>query len=754
MTMASASSSVSSAVAVNTPTHGQIQQAMAYRVKYRVMHKEGAKQVQTVIIAIRKLGVHMKNRGGVYPNVDILKELCTYLLDNGFLRSEADHQGVCVQDVPASLLRDDVKALGPYNCEKVKHSTDMHDLFDGSSLEAGTLSHSHLIMVLRAWLMAAKWDLKTKDGFPRYCDEQGRLNMTAVAEDPNATEMLQVINEGIRMEVLSYKIYLEEPKACSLISNALNKGHEIALRTTELTALECLTGELALRANASLSQAVCFDSVKEALRGELDVYVDEPDFLEMFEFSINMGGSKHTYLSGLLDFGSKFVNQKKRRLRLGVFSDVNKMRIECPKSKIAVLKRAYRKTPQFGYCPSPESSWSKKTLEELRTLEHLLHYYHVELKDWLATCWEPDKVLLLLANVDVAAADAFIASDEPKQRENVLKATLKYYQDLTAVAATKKTPLPASNCTWIKYDKEAQKNEKQSEKTSAISPRVLDFDEATGNLLTKQEEKDGAAQERRPTILPWQFWWSENTSLGEDVAACDAVVSVLFNIHRHPQSRNAHVQVLYDENKKMKRVVATQDIAPGSLILVPCVPRTNKVSSKSDHPFRVQVIATLKQTEAEEGTVLYINPEWRQPETKEATAFQELNGLEVDWEWKGNETMNPFWAVRRLTHMQMAQEHKTPTVKGFNVKMTDKEFSQVIVGSLQGDSMSTTWSITLPVMTNEGDIKLGDELILQHETTSKPEKRKTRTWKSDVREAEAQKKRGSEGCAAKHVTIV
>jgi hypothetical protein len=80
--------------------------------------------------------------------------------------------------------------------------------------------------------------------------------------------------------------------------------------------------------------------------------------------------------------------------------------------------------------------------------------------------------------------------------------------------------------------------------------------------------------------------------------------------------------------------------------------------------------------------------------------------------------MNPFWAVRRLTQMQLAQEQKTPTVKGFNAKMSNKESFQVTVGRIQGDSMSTTWSITVPVMTNEGAIKLGDELILQHEITS------------------------------------
>ena len=78
---------------------------------------------------------------------------------------------------------------------------------------------------------------------PRYCDK-GRLLLSAVADIEKHKQMVMTMKEGLKMEVLSYKITLEEPKGCGIISCALNKGHEAVLRTTELTALKCLAGEV------------------------------------------------------------------------------------------------------------------------------------------------------------------------------------------------------------------------------------------------------------------------------------------------------------------------------------------------------------------------------------------------------------------------------------------------------------------------------------------------------------------------------
>jgi hypothetical protein len=279
--------------------YGVIQKAMAFRVKYRLSHLDGGKTVSFIKIHIRSLGVHMKNRGGSYPNIDTLKGLCRFLIEKGFVREEADHQGVCVQDIPHSELREGLDALASFNRGKCSYP-GLECLFDDRTLQYGTLSHSHLLLVLRAWLTGAKWELETKQGPPHPCDEHGRLDLTAVAEHPNAKEMAEVINEGLRMEVLSWKIYVEEPSACVMISNALNKNHEIVLRTAELTALECLRGELSLRMNARSGQEVCLESVRNALRSQLDDFVDEPDFLEMFEFTINLGGGLQSYIPGFM----------------------------------------------------------------------------------------------------------------------------------------------------------------------------------------------------------------------------------------------------------------------------------------------------------------------------------------------------------------------------------------------------------------------------------------------------------------------
>ena len=92
---------------------------------------------------------------------------------------------------------------------------------------------------------------------------------------------------GIDMEILSYKIYLEEPQGCTLISNSMNKVNEAALKTTELQALSSLTGAVTLHAESAVAGKVCFATVKAELRPTLDTFVDDPDFIELFDFVIN-----------------------------------------------------------------------------------------------------------------------------------------------------------------------------------------------------------------------------------------------------------------------------------------------------------------------------------------------------------------------------------------------------------------------------------------------------------------------------------
>ena len=76
-----------------------------------------------------------------------------------------------------------------------------------------------------------------------FCDAQGRLSISAVAEHPNGIQLAQMIQEGIELETLSHKMDVEEPTAASIISQALNVSQELALRTSELTTVSVLRGD-------------------------------------------------------------------------------------------------------------------------------------------------------------------------------------------------------------------------------------------------------------------------------------------------------------------------------------------------------------------------------------------------------------------------------------------------------------------------------------------------------------------------------
>ena len=72
---------------------GLVRQAMAFRVKYRVAKK---------VISLFRLAVHPQNRGGMYPQPDTVRNLGLKIISKGFNQSEANHEGVCVEEIPYS----------------------------------------------------------------------------------------------------------------------------------------------------------------------------------------------------------------------------------------------------------------------------------------------------------------------------------------------------------------------------------------------------------------------------------------------------------------------------------------------------------------------------------------------------------------------------------------------------------------------------------------------------------------------------
>ena len=114
----------------------------------------------------------------------------------------------------------------------------------GDDVHHKLLAHNTIMLVCRAWLTKAQWNIPRDEKKNLvYCDTNGRLSVTAVAEHPNGKEMAELIADGLDCEILGWRMEVEEPGGASAISHSLNVGHQVALRTTELTAVAVLKGD-------------------------------------------------------------------------------------------------------------------------------------------------------------------------------------------------------------------------------------------------------------------------------------------------------------------------------------------------------------------------------------------------------------------------------------------------------------------------------------------------------------------------------
>ena len=80
---------------------GLLTAAMAFRVKYRKADANGV--AKKTFVPIGSLGVHARNRGGVYPSGMRVKSLCQEVLENGFVKEEVNHACIVVEEPPLTI---------------------------------------------------------------------------------------------------------------------------------------------------------------------------------------------------------------------------------------------------------------------------------------------------------------------------------------------------------------------------------------------------------------------------------------------------------------------------------------------------------------------------------------------------------------------------------------------------------------------------------------------------------------------------
>ena len=146
---------------------GTVRKAMAFKVKYRVA--SDSKHVKQRL-PLRLLGVHPANRGGVFPQANVVRALGIKLGRRGFSQEEADHQGVCVRQ-PTDEKSDGKSAVADsfaeYNQKRCQGQPYLEKCFGAvgatSNIAFGMLYLNHILLVLLCWLFAAQWDLDDEE---------------------------------------------------------------------------------------------------------------------------------------------------------------------------------------------------------------------------------------------------------------------------------------------------------------------------------------------------------------------------------------------------------------------------------------------------------------------------------------------------------------------------------------------------------------------------------------------------------------
>ena len=157
---------------------GLLVKAMAWRVKYR----EGSNMRR-----VENMGVHKQNRGGLYPAGIRVKSMCVDVVGAGFLKEEVNHVCIAVEEAPVKeVIR--MGGDGTENASSCNEKTSCKDALLSTCFQAPyndvrltLLSHNHMMLVLRAFITRAKWDIPPGRGLT-LCDSDVRLSVTAVAE--------------------------------------------------------------------------------------------------------------------------------------------------------------------------------------------------------------------------------------------------------------------------------------------------------------------------------------------------------------------------------------------------------------------------------------------------------------------------------------------------------------------------------------------------------------------------------------------
>ena len=144
----------------------------------------------------------------------------------------------------------------------------------------------------------------------------------------------------------------------------------------------------------------------------------------------------------------------------------------------------------------------------------------------------------------------------------------------------------------------------------------------------------------------------------------------------------------------------------------------------------------------------FLVPEFKMPAKKEAkTAVAGESPRDPEWIWSegSEETMHPFWVVRRMTEKQLARERYEARpgqlLPRFNCELQVFSLSSVNIAVVGEKMLNRTRRIDVPWMTNSLPLEEGEELILEVGEKMTQAKHVKRSWRDAVKDNEKAKKK-------------
>ena len=196
-------------------------------------------------------------------------------------------------------------------------------------------------------------------------------------------------------------------------------------------------------------------------------------------------------------------------MSLQAFAEVNKIGLQFPRTKIAMLMRSYKKPPTRTWCLVPEAAWTKSAkMPWLPKLEASLRFFQCTCKPAIAGM-KPIDEMALMSNVSIAAAEAFVLCKERGQEgEAMLSAVARFFEQIKVFAAANNLgPPPRADQSWLDFDrvKHDSDNTAVADKEPAqLLPIVIMYDEQLGLPINAQDVRAAPGKEASISTVPWE----------------------------------------------------------------------------------------------------------------------------------------------------------------------------------------------------------------------------------------------------------